>query len=319
MTHRSEGGQKRASYGPPRIRILSTKYYDTETELYYYGYRYYSDELGRWLNRDPLGERGGKNLYGFISNNPVNGYDYLGQYFGIDDAVFFFGGGLLGTAGLLIVDTFTGSMSDWEDYVGAFVGGAVAGEVLLYTGPVAAGLAGGAAGNLTSQGIKHFTQDKKCDPVEFAVTTVIGGATGFIPGMKVPGVTMGRGSFNAIYKQIVTKAEAKSIQNITGKTAIKMFAGRAVDRALLEGGVVGSAGGLGTGYLDNMFSNESAGDLPNRVYTMYTLDQMWDSKDRLVYSEEIYYSIVLPALSDTPVINEVYRHNITVNEYYDLQ
>ena len=35
---------------------FSTKYYDTETGLYYYGFRYYSSELGRWLNRDPLQE-----------------------------------------------------------------------------------------------------------------------------------------------------------------------------------------------------------------------------------------------------------------------
>lgn len=79
MTDRSEGGQKRASYGPPRIRILSTKYWDGETGLYYYGYRYYSSELGRWLSRDPLGERGGYNLYAFTYNNPINFFDLLGN------------------------------------------------------------------------------------------------------------------------------------------------------------------------------------------------------------------------------------------------
>ena len=29
-------------------------------------YRYYSPELGRWINRDPIGERGGANLYGMV-------------------------------------------------------------------------------------------------------------------------------------------------------------------------------------------------------------------------------------------------------------
>ncbi|MCF7838507.1 MAG: hypothetical protein K9N49_07735 [Candidatus Marinimicrobia bacterium] len=33
---------------------FSTKYLDPETGLYYYGYRYYSPELGRWLSNDPL-------------------------------------------------------------------------------------------------------------------------------------------------------------------------------------------------------------------------------------------------------------------------
>ncbi|MFT7489621.1 MAG: RHS repeat-associated protein [Candidatus Promineifilaceae bacterium] len=42
------------------------------------GYRYYSAELGRWLNRDPIGERGGANLYGFIGNGPANSTDVLG-------------------------------------------------------------------------------------------------------------------------------------------------------------------------------------------------------------------------------------------------
>ena len=35
---------------------FSTKYFDAETGLYYYGYRYYSPELGKWMTRDPLQE-----------------------------------------------------------------------------------------------------------------------------------------------------------------------------------------------------------------------------------------------------------------------
>jgi RHS repeat-associated protein len=80
LTRRSEGGQKRASYGPPRIRILSTKYQDAETGLYYYGRRYYHPETGRWLNRDPLGEEGGLNLYGFVLNDPINTIDLFGLF-----------------------------------------------------------------------------------------------------------------------------------------------------------------------------------------------------------------------------------------------
>ncbi|MBC7077604.1 MAG: hypothetical protein H5T92_04775, partial [Synergistales bacterium] len=34
---------------------FSTKYTDPETGLLYYGYRYYSPSLGRWLSRDPVG------------------------------------------------------------------------------------------------------------------------------------------------------------------------------------------------------------------------------------------------------------------------
>jgi RHS repeat-associated protein len=57
----------------------STKYTDIETGLVYYGLRYYSPWLGRFLNRDPIEESGGLNLYGFCGNNGVNGWDYLGN------------------------------------------------------------------------------------------------------------------------------------------------------------------------------------------------------------------------------------------------
>jgi len=58
---------------------FSTKYQDDETDLLYYGYRYYNASTGRWLNRDPIEELGGVNLYGFVANNPVNQIDILGQ------------------------------------------------------------------------------------------------------------------------------------------------------------------------------------------------------------------------------------------------
>ena len=38
---------------------FSTKYQDDEPDLYY-GYRYYNPSTGRWINRDPLDERGAK-------------------------------------------------------------------------------------------------------------------------------------------------------------------------------------------------------------------------------------------------------------------
>jgi RHS repeat-associated protein len=90
---------------------FSTKYYDAEIGLYYYGYRYYSPRLGRWVTRDPIGDfaffnvQGGlvklgqdeasqvhykwkellrRNLpedgnpYHFCWNSPADTWDYLG-------------------------------------------------------------------------------------------------------------------------------------------------------------------------------------------------------------------------------------------------
>jgi RHS repeat-associated protein len=45
-----------------------------------YGYRYYDPLTGRWPSRDPIGERGGVNLHGFIENYGVNATDVLGLY-----------------------------------------------------------------------------------------------------------------------------------------------------------------------------------------------------------------------------------------------
>lgn len=58
--------------------LFSTKYFDHEIGLYYYGYRYLEPGAGRWLNRDPLAEQGGVNLYGFCANDPINLNDPLG-------------------------------------------------------------------------------------------------------------------------------------------------------------------------------------------------------------------------------------------------
>lgn len=43
-------------------------------------YRAYDPELGRWLNEDPLGEKGGLNLYGYVGNASLIHGDKFGLY-----------------------------------------------------------------------------------------------------------------------------------------------------------------------------------------------------------------------------------------------
>ena len=57
---------------------FSTQYFDEETGLIAYKFRYYDPEMGRWLNRDPIGEKGGINLYTMVGNNSVNKFDPFG-------------------------------------------------------------------------------------------------------------------------------------------------------------------------------------------------------------------------------------------------
>jgi len=59
---------------------FSTKYLDAESGYYYYGYRYYDAALGRWTQRDPIGELGGTALYAFVGNRAMNGIDARGLF-----------------------------------------------------------------------------------------------------------------------------------------------------------------------------------------------------------------------------------------------
>ena len=101
---------------------FSTKYTDAETGLVYYGYRFYDPDRGRWVNRDPIGERGGVMLYNFVNNSPPNLIDYLGQ-------------------------TWFGTLAKWLGVGSACVGGLVVlaggaiGPVLVISGAIWLGAA----------------------------------------------------------------------------------------------------------------------------------------------------------------------------------
>lgn len=65
-------------YARQNLFRFANHYADAESDLVYYGLRYYNANTGRWLNRDPIEERGGVNLYAMVANNPVTQIDELG-------------------------------------------------------------------------------------------------------------------------------------------------------------------------------------------------------------------------------------------------
>ena len=57
---------------------FSTKEYNEDSGLNYFGRRFYDPELGRFISPDPLWFVNGLNLYVFVRNNPINRIDPLG-------------------------------------------------------------------------------------------------------------------------------------------------------------------------------------------------------------------------------------------------
>ena len=140
---------------------FSTKRYDESLGISYYGYRFYSPALRRWINRDPLGERGGINLYGFVQNNPVNFIDPSGldtwSGAGVTGEVFMWIGGVAYTEGWV---------TNWETGQKCFIRtkawrmgkgwgvGVVATSIWLLNGPESGyDIAGSSAGGGISGGL----------------------------------------------------------------------------------------------------------------------------------------------------------------------
>ncbi len=77
-------GNTLAATGPAaeaNLYRFSSKELHAASRLVYYLYRYYDPNLQRWPNRDPIGERGGINLYRFANNAAIQGVDAYGLSF----------------------------------------------------------------------------------------------------------------------------------------------------------------------------------------------------------------------------------------------
>ena len=57
---------------------FSSQLYDADTDFYHYQRRVYVPAWQRFLNRDPIEEMGGINLFGFVDNGPINRIDPFG-------------------------------------------------------------------------------------------------------------------------------------------------------------------------------------------------------------------------------------------------
>lgn len=72
-------GQPRPTTSFRNSYQYTAREYDKETGLYFYRARYYDPMEGRFISKDPVGFAGGDvNLYGYVSNSPINWIDPFG-------------------------------------------------------------------------------------------------------------------------------------------------------------------------------------------------------------------------------------------------
>jgi RHS repeat-associated protein len=71
-------GEKRESGVIADAYRFSSKEWEQDSGLVYFGARYYDPQAGRWLTPDPAGMADGPNVYLYVNNNPVNLVDPWG-------------------------------------------------------------------------------------------------------------------------------------------------------------------------------------------------------------------------------------------------
>ena len=113
--------------------------YDEETGWYYLQSRYYNPELGRFISADVYLSTGqgvlGHNAYAYCGNNPTIRVDIEGDWWQVIAAAI---GAVVNVTSQLITDVITSvaasgevHLSSWQTCVGAAIGGAAEGFVLL--------------------------------------------------------------------------------------------------------------------------------------------------------------------------------------------
>ena len=207
-------------------------YYDTETGYYYLSSRYYSPDMCRFLNADEYVQTGqgmlDKNMFAYCENNPVVRADYNGQiwHIVIGAAV----GAAVGVLGQLISDGITSiingelTISDWQTYVGAGVGGVVGGAILGGTGNIS--LANVATGFVTTGvglSLEKVTGVSDKSWSEIGINSVVDGAISYglgkLPGIR--GVTKGKNSNSSIFRSGLTKLRNGTASHMSNKVIFK--------------------------------------------------------------------------------------------------
>ena len=207
--------------------------------------RNYDSETGRFMAKDPMAGSAYRpiscNPFIYCACDPINQYDPTGAVFAWVAA------GIIGAAGNLAVkiagDVINSvksgevKVSSWQEYVATASGGFVQGSVYVATGnPAIAGAAGSATESFISNGLNMLSGTegyRKEDGYnvgkllwDTAKSGAEGAAGGFVFGkatkyIKIPGITSGRGNWDAVVRGKLTAAAHGYVKNISAKTIMK--------------------------------------------------------------------------------------------------
>jgi RHS repeat-associated protein len=222
---------------------------DSQTSLSYLNSRYFDSTRGQFLSQEPiflnigdpgrvsqlaqldqqtyLGDPQQLNAYSYGRDNPIARKDPNGRFAQVLAGAVI--GDVMGVGSQLYSDLSTGQTSGVSTYVAAGLGGAANGAVIAsggyWYGPVGGFVGGGVQSSISQFGsIMNGSRDT------FSFSDVGGNGLaqapyGFIPGLRVKGVTVGRNSFEAVTKSVLTSYDNGYINRIGIPTAAKMFAG----------------------------------------------------------------------------------------------
>lgn len=257
---------------------------DEASGFYYANAREYSPKVGRFISKDinpgmitvPLT----LNAYAYCMGDPINYYDPSGRI------AAWLAGGIVGAVGNIVtkaagdvinsVKSGKIQVSSWQSYVGTAAGGFTSGTVFIATGGnmAVAGAAGSAVETFVSDGLNMVTGVegyRKEDGYSWknlvgniVVDAAKGGVAGYAIGqagkyIKIPKINKGRGSFEAVWKQVMTKASKGTIHKIALKTLGKglvAYGGvRFFDQILQQGikGIKDAALDKGKEFVKNMW------------------------------------------------------------------